>query len=154
MLGLVWPAYCSFGMVSRSLAPLVSGVTADLGVAYAGGRVIDRVGLRWALGLGLLAIGASGILRAGASGFGTMFAFVALFGLGGPMVSIAAPKLIATWFEGAERGKAAGIYTTGPALLGYLFDLTGGFVVGLALNAALLATVAAGCLRLDREATP
>jgi cyanate permease len=149
MLGLVWLAYCSFGMVSRSLAPLVSGVTADLGlsygqmgtilgawqltyigVAYAGGRVIDRVGLRRALGLGLFAIAASGILRGGASGFGTMFAFVALFGLGGPMVSIGAPKLIATWFEGAERGKAAGIYTTGSAL--------GGAIVLSTANALLL----------------
>jgi hypothetical protein len=40
---------------------------------------------------------------------------------------------------------------TGPSLLGYLFDLTGGFVVGLVLNATLLALVALGCLRLDRE---
>jgi cyanate permease len=139
MLGLVWLAYASFGMVSRSLAPIVSEVTGDLGlsygqmgtilgawqltyigVAYAGGRVIDRIGLRRALGLGLLAIAASGVLRGTATGFWSLFAFVALFGLGGPMVSIGAPKLIATWFEGAERGKAAGIYTTGPAIGGVL----------------------------------
>jgi cyanate permease len=149
MLSLVWLAYASFGMVSRSLAPIVSQVTADLGisygqmgtilgawqltyigVAYAGGRVIDRIGLRRALGLGLIAIAASGILRGGATGFWTMFACVALFGLGGPMVSIGAPKLIATWFEGAERGRAAGIYTTGPAI--------GGVIVLSTANALLL----------------
>jgi hypothetical protein len=59
-------------------------------------------------------------------------------------------------------GAAGGLYFTvgeiggftGPSLLGYLFDLTGGFVVGLVLNAALLALVAAGCRRLDRERAP
>jgi cyanate permease len=135
MLALVWLAYAAFGMVNTSLAPVVTLVIADLGlsygqmgavlgawqltyigVAYAGGRIIDRVGLRRALGVGLLVIAASAILRGTAGGFWSLFLFVATFGLGGPMVSVGAPKLIAIWFTGAERGKAAGVYTTGSAI--------------------------------------
>jgi CP family cyanate transporter-like MFS transporter len=135
MLGLVWLTYASFGLVSNSLAPVVTQVTTDLGLsysqmgtilgawqltyiglAYMAGQIIDRIGLRRALGIGVLVIAASALLRGGATGFWTLFMFVALFGLGGPMVSVGAPKLIATWFAGPERGKAAGIYTTGPAI--------------------------------------
>jgi cyanate permease len=40
---------------------------------------------------------------------------VALFGLGGPVVSIGLPKLVADWFTGSHRGLASGIYMTGSA---------------------------------------
>ena len=43
-----------------------------------------------------------------------MFVAVGLFGIGGPLVSIGAPKAIAQWFQGAERGFAIGVYITGP----------------------------------------
>lgn len=46
----------------------------------------------------------------------TMFVAVGLFGIGGPLVSIGAPKAIVQWFRGAERGFAMGVYITGPAL--------------------------------------
>jgi cyanate permease len=45
-----------------------------------------------------------------------LFIGVAVFGIGGPLVSIGAPKLIALWFSGASRGMAMGIYMTGPAM--------------------------------------
>ena len=135
MLALVWAAYASFGLVASSVAPLVSLITADLGisygqmgtilgawqlayigVAYAAGTVIDRVGLRRALGVGIFVMAASALARGLAGDFWSMFLAVALFGLGGPMISIGAPKTIATWFQGPERATAAGIYTTGPAI--------------------------------------
>ena len=135
MLALVWLAYASFGLVSNSVAPLVTNIVDDLGisygqmgtilgawqlayivVAYTAGTIVDRVGIRRALGVGILVMALSGILRGAATGYWTMFLAVALFGFGGPMVSIGAPKLIALWFEGRERGTAAGIYTTGPAI--------------------------------------
>lgn len=135
MLAVVWLAYASFGLVSGSIAPLIGPITRDLaisysqmgtilgawqltyiGVAYTAGAIIDRFGLRRALGVGIVLIATSALLRGLAVGYWDMFLFVALFGVGGPMISIGAPKLIATWFEGAERGTAAGIYTTGPSL--------------------------------------
>ena len=149
MLGLAWAAYASFGLVSASLAPLVTPITADLGitysqmgvilgawqltyigVAYNAGRVLDRVGLRRGLGVGILVIAASALARSLAIDFWTMFAAVALFGVGAPMVSIGAPKLIATWFDARERGGAAGIYATGPSV--------GSIVVLTSTNAVLL----------------
>lgn len=139
MLALVWLAYASFGLVSSSVAPLVTPIAEELaisyaqmgtilgawqlayiGFAYAAGTVIDRVGLRRALGFGIVVMAASALLRGLAGGYWTMFAAVALFGIGGPMISIGAPKLIATWFQGHERGTAAGVYSTGPAIGGIL----------------------------------
>ena len=48
----------------------------------------------------------------------SLFFAVALFGIGGPLISIGAPKLVSLWFEGPDRGLAMGIYITGPALGG------------------------------------
>jgi len=82
-----------------------------IAVAAIGGAVIDRWGIRKSIFIGILIIGLSEILRSLANGFGTMFIFVALFGLGGPMISIGSPKTISAWFSGRERGTAVGIYT-------------------------------------------
>ena len=38
------------------------------------------------------------------------------FGLGGPLISVGAPKLISIWFNERERKLAMGIYITGMAL--------------------------------------
>ena len=40
--------------------------------------------------------------------------YVAIFGIGGPLMSAGAPKLIVQWFDATERGTAVGIYMTGP----------------------------------------
>ncbi|MGI9613753.1 MAG: MFS transporter [Acidimicrobiales bacterium] len=135
MLGAVWAVYYGFGLVAGSLAPVISLVIDDLGLTRASmgvvlgawqlvylgaaipaGRVIDRIGLRWSLGLASLLIATSGLARAGATGWWTLFAAVAIFGLGGPLVSVGAPKLIANWFNDHDRRTAVGVYTTAPAL--------------------------------------
>jgi cyanate permease len=69
-------------------------------------------------------------LRYFPSGFGSLLPVVAIFGIGGPLISIGAPKTIATWFRGKGRGTAVGIYTTGP-WIGGLFALaaTNSFVM-------------------------
>jgi cyanate permease len=184
MLALVWLAYASFGLVSNSVAPLVTQIVSDLGisygqmgtilgawqltyilVAYTAGRIVDRVGLRRALGFGLLIIALSGVLRGLAVDYWTMFLAVGLFGFGGPMVSIGAPKLIATWFQGPERGTAAGIYTTGPAIgsvlalataNSVLMPLTGSWRTSVVAYGAvaLAACVVWWVLAVDRPAAP
>ncbi len=68
--------------------------------------------------MGKVIIAASGALRSQAPGYPTLWLAVALFGLGGPLLSIGAPKLVSQWFQGRERGLAMGIYMTGPALGG------------------------------------
>ena len=140
----VWLVYFSFGLTTVSMAPLVPHIVRDLGMSHAEmgfvlggwqlvyiataapcGSVIDRWGPRAGLLLSALFIASSATLRANAVDFWTLLAAVGLFGVGGPMVSIGAPKLMSLWFKGPERGMAMGIYVTGPAMGGIIsYSLT------------------------------
>ena len=148
MLGLVWLLYVSFGITSGTIAPLVGPIVDDLGMTYSQmglvlgawqlvyivtayplGILIDRLGVRRSLGIGIFVMWLSLVLRGLAGDFSTLFLAVALFGVGGPIISIGAPKVVSLWFQGNERGLAAGIYTTGP--------VTGG-AIALATAASLV----------------
>jgi cyanate permease len=151
-LALGWIVYFSFGMVSVSLVPIITPVREELGISYAemgfvlggwqlvyigaaapAGMLIDRIGPKKALAIGAAIVALSGLLRAFADGFVMLFAAVAIFGFGGPIISSGLPKLIADWFTGAERGTASGIYVTGSAAGGVLvLALTSGVVMPLA----------------------
>lgn len=135
MLALGWLLYFSFGLISTSLSPLITPIRADLGLSYSQmglilgawqlvyifaslpvGMVIDRIGTKRSLLLGALLVAASGLARSVAVDFFTLLGAVALFGIGGPVISIGLPKLIAEWFTGARRGVASGIYATGASM--------------------------------------
>lgn len=135
ILAGVWFAYACFGMTAASLAPLVEPITRDLGISHsmmgailgawslvyvgssvACGALTDRHGPRRTLVAAMLVIAGSGLLRGLAEGPISLFLAAAVFGLGGPLVSIGAPKVVALWFEGKERGLAMGIYITGASL--------------------------------------
>jgi len=151
MLALVWLLYCAFGVVTRSIAPLVTPIIKDLGISYSqmgiilgawpltyiavaaiAGAIIDRWGIRKSLFIGIIIIGISEALRYFADGFGTMLLCVALFGLGGPMISIGCPKTIATRFRGKGRGTAAGVYMTGPWIGGLIaYSMTNSIIMPL-----------------------
>ncbi|NKB71050.1 MAG: MFS transporter [Candidatus Latescibacteria bacterium] len=137
VLAGVWLVYFCFGLTSAALPPLVSVIRADLslsasamgsilgawqlvyiGAAIPLGLALDRMGLRRALLAAVLIIALSGGLRATAEDHFTLFLAVALFGIGGPLISIGAPKLVAVWFGPRQRGLAMGLYMTGPALGG------------------------------------
>ena len=123
MLFGVWILYFCFGLTAYSLAPLVRPITQELNMSYAEmGRVlgawqliyiftalpcgtfIDRIGLRTSLLISAVLIGLSCLTRSFAQGPLTLLITVAFFGLGGPLISIGAPKLISLWFKGRERG--------------------------------------------------
>jgi cyanate permease len=144
MLFGVWILYFCFGLTAYSLAPLVRPITQELNMNYAEmGRVlgswqliyiftalpcgsfIDRVGLRTSLLISAVLIGLSCLTRGFAQGPFTLLIAVASFGLGGPLISIGAPKLISIWFKGRERGLAMGLYITG---------LTAGVVTALSIT--------------------
>ena len=139
MLLGVWLVYFCFGLTVAAMAPLVGAITADLGMSYSAmgsvlgawplvyiaaampcGALMDRIGPRRGLLLATGVIALSGALRGLADGHVSLFLAVALFGVGGPLVSVGAPKLISLWFEGKERGLAMGVYISGPALGGIL----------------------------------
>ena len=132
MLALLWLLYAAFGLISRSISPLVTPILKDLSMSYGqmglilgswqmtyiavaivAGAIIDKWGVRRSLFVGVVVIGLSAALRYFPSGFGTLLPVVALFGVGGPMISIGAPKTISIWFRGKSRGTAVGIYTMG-----------------------------------------
>ena len=148
MLALGWLVYFAFGIATASLAPLVSPVMADLGLSSAQmglvlgawqlvyiftalplGAAVDRLGVRRSVALALVVIILSMTLRTTATSFWMLLAAVALFGVGGPVVSIGVPKIVAEWFAPRERGRAAGIYTTGPTVGGILVLATAGGVL-------------------------
>ena len=125
MLFGIWLIYASFGMTTVSLAPLVLSVTNDLGIGHASmglvfgawqmlfivcavpaGALTDKVGVRWSLFLAALMIALSGILRSVAPGYWSLFAAVAVCGFGAPLISTGAPKLVARYFRGQDRGFA------------------------------------------------
>lgn len=127
--------YVSFGLAIGVMAPLVDEISADLSLsrsamgsilgawaliyvftAVPGGAVVDRLGLRWSLFVGGLTITASLVLRSMANGPVSLFAAVAVFGIGGPLVSIATPKLVASLFEADERRLPTGLGVSSPAL--------------------------------------
>lgn len=166
MLALLWLLYFSFGMVTRSLSPLISPILNDLKMSYGqmgfvlgswqmtyivlaimAGIILDRWGIKRSIFAGALIIGLSAILRAFSTGFLTLLIFVALFGAGGPMISIGCPKTIALWFKGKDRGTAVGIYTTGPWIGGMTcLAATNGVVMPLVGNNWRLTFVSYGTL--------
>lgn len=138
LLGL-WLTYFSFGAIAVSLAPLVVSIQSDLGLSHAAmgsimgawqfvyigaalpaGMLLDRLGGRTALviGVGFIALSAFG--RALADEYWQLLAAVMLFGAGGPIISSGAPKVVTEIFQGSQRGLAMGIYMTGPTLGGIL----------------------------------
>lgn len=133
----LWFGYFSFGAIIASIAPLVEAIRADLDISYAAigsvmgawqliyigaalpaGMLLDRLGARLALFLGIALIAASAVGRAYATGYWSLLGAVMLFGLGGPIISSGAPKVVTDVFAGSSRGLAMGIYMTGPTLGG------------------------------------
>ena len=128
-----------FGLVAASLAPLVVPIELDLGISHAamgslmgawqlvyifsavpGGMLLDRLGVRYALLIGILFIALSAFGRALATDYWTFLLAVMAFGIGGPIISSGAPKLVTELFTGSQRGLAMGIYMTGPAMGGVI----------------------------------
>jgi len=126
-------------MVSRATSPLVTPILKDLSITYSqmgfilgswqltyisvalvAGAIIDRWGVRKSIFVGAAIIGFSSVLRYFATGFLTLMVFVALFGVGGPMISIGGPKAISQWFNDRNRATAIGIYTAGNWIGGLL----------------------------------
>jgi MFS transporter, CP family, cyanate transporter len=166
----VWSCYAAFGLTATSLAPLVPLIEGDLSISHTamgsimgawqltyiafaipGGILLDKIGSRFALSTGVLIIACSAMLRGLSEDFFSMLFAVMLFGVGGPIVSAGAPKIITRWFQGSDRGLAMGIYMTGPAVGGVvsltlthsvLLPLLGSWQNLMFLNASIALLVA------------
>lgn len=132
MLLLSWLLYFSFGLTQASMFMVIGPIREELALSYtqAGivlggwqlvymiaavpvGVLLDRFSMKTVLFLGILVVALSQLLRSYANDFGSLLFAVALLGLGGPVVSVGLPKVIATYFTGRPRQLASGIYITG-----------------------------------------
>lgn len=137
MLALIWLVYFAFFMVFSSIPPLVTPIAHDLTLTYSQigfilgtmllvyiplavpvGLIIDRIGTRKSIMIGISLASFSGILGSFATNFETLFLSIFTLGLGGPFISVGSPKIVASWFFGKDRGVASGIYITGAAIGG------------------------------------
>jgi len=154
MLILLWLLYVCFGIVSRAIFPLVTPILNDLRITYSqmgfilgswqltyivialvAGSIMDRWGVRKSLFTGTLIIGLSASLRYFTNNFEALLVAVALFGVGGPMISIGGPKTISSWFSGPSRGTAIGVYASGNWIGGlFALALTNSLVMPLVGN--------------------
>jgi len=135
ILTLAWLVYFAFGLILSSIPPLVNIIANDLTLSYTemgvilGGVIlmyvplsipigvgIDRFGQKKMITIGLLLISLSAMLRSLVFNFESLFIMVFLFGFGGPTISVGLAKVVASHFEGRERGLASGIYMTGAAV--------------------------------------
>jgi len=152
MLFSGWLLYFSFGLIYTAVAPLISPIMQELHLTYTQmgavtgawqlvyifsaqplGLMVDRLGVRRSLLLGAVIMPVSSILRGFSYSFEGLLASVALFGLGGPLISVGTTKLVSVWFTGRERSIASGINASAPsagsiAALGLTNSLTLPFV--------------------------
>lgn len=108
---------------SRSQMGFVLGAWALIFIATAplAGRFIDRFGLTRSLLIGGISITLSALARSAATDVTTLWLAVAVFGLGGPLISAGAPTLVRTWFaDPTERRRAVSVYAIAPGLGGVL----------------------------------
>ncbi|MFB6191733.1 MAG: CynX/NimT family MFS transporter [Haloarculaceae archaeon] len=179
LLGLASVAYFLFTFswfsVPAYLAPIIEeiGLTGtEAGVvtgavqlsyiplALLSGLVIDRLGSRASLAVGVAIIGAAHVARGFADGFLAILVPTLLLGVGGTSVTFGLPKLVSELFPADRSGSMSSVYMVGATLgtatvfgiarpvLGPLaggwrpfFIVTGLFVVGFALLWAVVSWV-------------
>ncbi len=149
VLAATWGVYAAFGLLIGLNGALVPQVRADLELtntemgivlgawqfvyiltAIPAGRITDALGARRAITISAVIMLGTALARTTATGFWSLLLPVALFGIGAPIISIGAPKVTASLFDGADRRKAVGLYGTAPAIGGVCALVLGPSVVG------------------------
>ena len=96
------------------------------------GLLLDRIGPRRMLAIATLIMASSALARSLADTPLELFLSVALFGVGGPMISVGAPLVIVRLYSGKARATAMGPYVTGPYLGGLVtLAATNGLIMPL-----------------------
>ena len=138
IFGAMCGVYVAFGMILLAIPPMVTQVRTELGISRStlgfalgawallyivtappAGRIVDRIGLRRSLAAGSLLVAASAAVQSAAEDVAMLWVAIGIIGIGGPLVSLSAPKLVAVWFTSPrERPLAVGLYTSAPAVGG------------------------------------
>ena len=137
----LWLIYFCFGYSVSSIAPIVPYITQDLNITYKqmglilgawqftymffalpAGFILDKYGLKASIFTAAIIITLSLISRGLSNNFYHMWFAVALFGIGGPLISVAVPKASSLWKSEKNRAISMGILFTGP-MCGGIFSL-------------------------------
>ena len=165
----VWfslPAYLAPIIDALGLTGTQAGVIAGaipltyIPLGLLSGLVIDRVGARVGIGVGIALAGIGQLGRAGADGFAAMLALTLVMGVGATGLTFGLPKLAAELYPSEFVGRAASVYLVasyagsatafglgrpvlGPALGGWrpLFFASGAATIVLAVVWTVLARV-------------
>ena len=167
--GIVVPAVPLFALefgVSTTAAGAVVSAFALMRLlsGLAGGRLVDRVGERVALQVGLGVVAVSSLFAGLSVSFPQLLVLRGLGGVGSAVFTIAATSLLLRVASAAQRGQTQSVYRGGFLLGGIVGPALGGAVVGASLRApfflyagtlALAAVVAATLLpKPDPAPTP
>jgi MFS family permease len=110
-----------------ALMRLVSGLSA--------GRLVDRVGERVALQIGLAVVAVSSLFAGLAVSYPQLLVLRAVGGIGSAIFTIASTSLLLRVASAAQRGQTQSVYRGGFLLGGIIGPAFGGAVIGISLRA-------------------
>ena len=129
----IWFIYFSFGFSIASLSPLVHFITNDLMLSYKkmgiilgtwqfvyilfaipAGYILDKFSFKYNLLIACIILSLSIISRSFAQSFIQFLLAVAIFGIGGSLISVGIPKVTSINFYGKTRAIVMGILMTAP----------------------------------------
>lgn len=140
--------------LSGTQAGIVTGAVqlSYIPLSLISGLLIDRLGSRRSLAVGLIIIGSAHIFRGISSGFVTILIPTMLLGVGGTAITFGLPKLVSELFPPQRSGSMSSVYiigatlgsatvfaiarpVVGPLIGGWrpFFFITGGVVIGFAV---------------------
>ena len=127
----IWFIYFSFGFSIASLSPLVHFITNDLMISYKkmgiilgtwqfvyilfaipAGYILDKFSFKYNLLIACIILSLSIISRSFAQSFIQFLLAVAIFGIGGSLISVGIPKVTSINFYGKTRAIVMGILMT------------------------------------------
>jgi MFS family permease len=149
-LGMMLPAMGKSLQLSYSQMGVVGTLNfcGYLGAVLFCGRLIRRFGARTLIAAALLLVGGSMVMIGFATNFVVITILYLLTGVGSALSNVPIIALIATWFEPAVRGRAAGMVVIGNGLgiimAGYLVPIFNGSDHGWRLSWFVLGVTAIG----------
>jgi DHA1 family multidrug resistance protein-like MFS transporter len=138
--GIVAPAIPvfarSFGVSRTAAAAVISAFALMRLVSALGcGRLVNRLGERVVLGMGIAVVAGSSALAGLAANYGQLLALRAAGGVGSAMFTVSASSLLLSVTSSGQRGRAMGTFSGGFLLGGIAGPGLGGVVTGWSLRA-------------------
>jgi MFS family permease len=138
--GIVVPAVplfaLQFGVGTTAAGAVVSAFALmRLLSGIGGGRLVDRVGERVALMVGIGVVAVSSLFAGLAVNYPQLLVFRAIGGIGSAIFTIASTSLLLRVASAAQRGQTQSVYRGGFLLGGIIGPAFGGAVIGISLRA-------------------